>query len=346
MFYARLVSEDTSGRSQLRWIPLANAITPSEARDKLRELQVQRDQAKLVLARSLPRLGDYITRYVSLLAHSGKTSKTISTEKGYLSFWREELGFMQMDKIRPHLISAGLHKLRAQGLMPRSCNLSLTILRNVLRSAKVDGFITAIPTEGLQRFRVEHRPRKLVTPAEVDRLCASAAQATKNAVQFVDYIRFLQFSGCREREALKVRWEDVNFNAGQLTVGAVGGTKNREYRIIDLNSSLEGHLRSMWNRRAPDSDWLFPSPQRGDADLGARTFRESLRLVRAAAGMPSFGFHDLRHHFISYSVMSSIDYMTIARWVGHKDGGVLIGKVYGHLADDHRRRMAQKVCFV
>jgi hypothetical protein len=26
--------------------------------------------------------------------------------------------------------------------------------------------------------------------------------------------------------------------------------------------------------------------------------------------------------------MSGIDYMTIARWVGHKDGGVLIGGLW------------------
>jgi len=39
------------------------------------------------------------------------------------------------------------------------------------------------------------------------------------------------------------------------------------------------------------------------------------------------------------------DFMTIAQWVGHVDGGVLIGKVYGHLANEHRQRMAQLVQF-
>jgi hypothetical protein len=43
--------------------------------------------------------------------------------------------------------------------------------------------------------------------------------------------------------------------------------------------------------------------------------------------------------------MSGIDFMTIAQWVGHVDGGVLIGKVYGHLANEHRQRMAQLVQF-
>jgi hypothetical protein len=43
--------------------------------------------------------------------------------------------------------------------------------------------------------------------------------------------------------------------------------------------------------------------------------------------------------------MSGIDFMTIAKWVGHKDGGMLIGRTYGHLADEHTKRAAQKVSF-
>ena len=37
--------------------------------------------------------------------------------------------------------------------------------------------------------------------------------------------------------------------------------------------------------------------------------------------------------------------MTIARWVGHKDGGVLIGSTYGHLSNDHARAQASRLRF-
>ena len=67
--------------------------------------------------------------------------------------------------------------------------------------------------------------------------------------------------------------------------------------------------------------------------------------IRSGADCPGFGFHDCRHHFISYAVMSGIDYLTIARWVGHKDGGILIGRVYGHLTDVHARKQAQRLQF-
>jgi integrase len=61
--------------------------------------------------------------------------------------------------------------------------------------------------------------------------------------------------------------------------------------------------------------------------------------------MVDFQFHDCRHHFISMCVMGGVDFMTIASWVGHRDGGILIGKVYGHLANEHRKRMAERVAF-
>ncbi len=43
--------------------------------------------------------------------------------------------------------------------------------------------------------------------------------------------------------------------------------------------------------------------------------------------------------------MAGIDFMTIASWLGHKDGGILVGKVYGHLLDEHRQRAAKRVQF-
>jgi hypothetical protein len=41
--------------------------------------------------------------------------------------------------------------------------------------------------------------------------------------------------------------------------------------------------------------------------------------------------------------MAGVDYLSIARWVGHKDGGVLIGKIYGHLNNAHLKEQAAKL---
>lgn len=99
----------------------------------------------------------------------------------------------------------------------------------------------------------------------------------------------------------------------------------------------------MHSRRAPDFAYIFPSLQRGKKDISAKNFRGSLAAVKAMAGLPDFGFHHMRVWFISYGVMSGFDFMTLARWVGHRDNGILIVKTYGDIADTHRKTMAAKL---
>lgn len=45
--------------------------------------------------------------------------------------------------------------------------------------------------------------------------------------------------------------------------------------------------------------------------------------------------HDLRHLFATICIESGVDIPTVSRWLGHRDGGVLAMKVYGHLRNEH-----------
>lgn len=42
---------------------------------------------------------------------------------------------------------------------------------------------------------------------------------------------------------------------------------------------------------------------------------------------------------------AGIGFKVIAGWVGHKDGGVLVAKTYGHLRDEHSTLMATRMTF-
>jgi integrase len=355
-FVARITVEDDAGRKAVKWVPL-EVETTAQAQEEFRTLLVQRSEDRLPHIGRSPQFGAYLDEtYLPRLKTSGKKPDTLVTEIGHLNKWRESIGSVYLDKIRPHHITAHLQKLKINGRANRTCNLALVCLRNLLKNARIDGFIKALPLEGIPWQRVETRARRLYTYKDIKAFCQAAFKTrtdgegktvpvTKNAQEFVDYVRVLALTGAREQEAIKVSWDDVDFDRKLITIGADADTKNRECRHVDFNADLEAHLKEMQGRRAPDSKWLFPSPQRGDKDKRAKTFRESLLLVRDAAKMPNFGFHDCRHHFIGYSVMSGIDFMTIARWVGHKDGGVLIGKVYGHLSNEHAQAQAARLNF-
>jgi integrase len=381
-FVARITVEDDAGRKAVKWVPL-EAESAAQAQDKYRTLLVERGEDRLRHVGRCPKFSDYIDQtYEKRLAASGKKPDTLVTERVHLKQLRESIGHLSLDKIRPYHVTSHLQKLKESGKANRTCNLALVVVRNVLKNAKIDGFIKSLPVDGIPWQRREIKARRLYTREDVDLFCQAALIASKNGAEFGDYVRLLALCGAREQETIKLRWADVDFEHKLLTIGADADTKNREARRVDFNTELETHLKAMHARRAPDSEWLFPSPQRGELDKHAKTFRESLLLTRAASGwicqdckavtfgkgtpkacpqcqgarleakewalpehLQRFGFHDCRHHFISYAVMSGIDYMTIARWVGHKDGGILIGKVYGHLSNEHAQAQAARLNF-
>ena len=344
MFVARITTEDEAGRKKLDWVPLA-AKSGAEAQAELRKLLTEREENRRRHIGRSPHFAAYLdATYLPQLPASGKKPATITTEKAHYNRWRASLGHLRLDKIRPSHSLDALNKMKAVRAT-RTGNVALICLRHVLKAAKRDGYLKTLPTEDIPWLPTETKSRRLSTLAEIELICAAALTASKNGQQLADFLRFLAFCGGREQECLKIRWEDVDFARGIVTIGAEGDTKNRSVRRVDMNPALEAHLKDMATRRAPDSQWLFPSPQRGERDAHALTFRESLILARAAAGMESFGFHDCRHFFVSYCVMAGIDYMTIARWVGHRDGGILIGKVYGHLSNEHTQRQAQRINF-
>ena len=91
--------------------------------------------------------------------------------------------------------------------------------------------------------------------------------------------------------------------------------------------------------------------KRGEADF----FGKPVMLVHECQGaidtackklnIARITHHDLRHLFATRCIESGVDIPTVSRWLGHKDGGALAMKVYGHLRDSHSTAMAQKVRF-
>jgi integrase len=62
-------------------------------------------------------------------------------------------------------------------------------------------------------------------------------------------------------------------------------------------------------------------------------------------GVAHLTHHDLRHLFATRCIENGVDVPTVSRWLGHRDGGVLAMKVYGHLRNQHSASMAKLVNF-
>jgi integrase len=68
--------------------------------------------------------------------------------------------------------------------------------------------------------------------------------------------------------------------------------------------------------------------------------RQALANACAKTGVPKIGHHDLRHLFSARAIEAQIPIPTVARWLGHKDGGVLLMRTYSHPLDAHFNAMA------
>ena len=196
---------------------------------------------------------------------------------------------------------------------------------------------------------------------------------------FHDYLRLLQHAGGREQETTMQCWSFVTwsraakhdgdggrkFKKGDHIPGNLffpgenakaGGGEPADDRRVGLHADLEAHLKAMYERRDPSTDWMFPA-RSGEGhtlrynkqlDRVKKELREKYCGDHPGTEKQSFWFDRItfqwfRHYFISHCVMAGIDYKTIAYWVSHRDGGVLIGKLYGHLDTTHSEEMTDKL---
>jgi integrase len=223
---------------------------------------------------------------------------------------------------------------------PTRYNNTLAGLRHVFEVAKEAGIIYRNPAEKLERVKV--RAKQLTLPSGdqflqlVDVVEHAGAWCSRDCA---DFVRGLAFTGCRKGEAGQITWRDVDFDAGEIVVRGdrETGTKNWELRRVPL---------------IPDARTLFQRmrSERQGEPLDAKVFRVSecqKALDRACKkiGADRITHHDLRHLFATRCIESGVDIPTVSRWLGHKDGGALAMKTYGHLRREHSIAQAQRVTF-
>lgn len=218
------------------------------------------------------------------------------------------------------------------GISASTVNTELVVAHKFFEWAVRRGHAKSNPVKGVKRLKANKPERKFLTNDEINRLCA-----VSTCVGFVAYIKFLQYTGAREAEALRVKWADVDFQNRRVCIGSDGLSKNGKSRHVDFSEALRAHLESWYRPEFGGSSLVFPST--------TRAMRSELERARQKAGLPSVGFHDLRRHFVSQCVMCGIDFATISKWIGHSDGGALLARKYAFLADGFTAKQALRVNF-
>ena len=244
-------------------------------------------------------------------------------------------------------------------LCNRSINLELTLLRSLFKFAIECNFANENPAKAVTNMK-EHRDEKWIsTPEELQRFVDEAGKTT-SAVVFVPWIWFRVYTGTRPKESVFVEWQDIDFQNNRISIRPKPGNqlKNATVRYVEIHPELKPILlewKKTWHEtlakrheRYPDEpfpphDWVFFN--RHNMTQQAQSFNTCFEQARIAANLPELTCHGFRHYFISHAVMSGVNFLTIAKWVGHKNTK-MIEEVYGHLRPVFRQEQMNMVSFV
>ena len=180
----------------------------------------------------------------------------------------------------------------------------------------------------LLRVRIKQKELQLPEPSQFHELVGNLRKKSGGWSERIgDLIEFLAYSGLRIRsEALWVTWEDIDWQRKEIIVRGhpETGTKNSDIRRVPIIADMDNLLKR-----------LQTDPPQTGRILEIARCHEALARACKEIGIPRLTHHDLRHLFATRCIESGVDVPTVARWLGHKDGGSLALRTYGHLRNEH-----------
>ena len=198
------------------------------------------------------------------------------------------------------------------GLVPEGCNPCRSVVKYPIRKR--------------ERFLTDKEFTRLGTvldEAEAEGEISASAVAT---------IRLLMLTGCRKREILCLRWEDVALDGNELRLseGKTGA------RVVPLSPSAVKLLAGL--PRIEGNPWVIPGRKPG---AHMSNVDQAWQAVRAKAGLEDVRIHDLRHSYASRALALGESLPMIGKLLGHSQ--VETTARYAHLARDSVQEAAERI---
>ena len=244
------------------------------------------------------------------------------------------LGQLDVEQVRHSDIVSfytGLHE------MPTVANRTADILAHMFRLADAWGWRPSgrNPCQGMKRFKVPRHRERFLTREELARFgeAVRAAPAERLAsTHAAAAILLLLLTGCRRNEILGLRWDDLNFDSGEIRLR----DSKTGPRMVPMPSAAANVFRGL--ARTPDNRFVFPGKKKG---THLHNLNESWDRVRKRAGLDGVRLHDLRHTYASRALALGHSLPMIGDLLGHRM--VSTTARYAHLERNAVREAAAEV---
>lgn len=242
-------------------------------------------------------------------------------------------GHKMPGELRTLEIDAFRNKLTKAGKAPQTVKHILGLLQRLIRFGVKKGVCPAPnPSElTIEMPLVDNKKTEKMTQEQLHSyLAAIAKEPDPNAAAF---LLLALATGVRKGALMALRWDDVDFEKGFLTLRGETAKKQKTENIPLSQSAisiLNGIQRS-------DNPFIFPGKDGGQR----KVFRKIAERVKKNAGLPDDfrPLHGLRHAFASFLASSGkVDLYTLQKLLTH--GSPQMTQRYAHLADEALARAA------
>ncbi len=336
-------------------------LTAYEARKKARELlaaaRLGEDPAgKRSKNRDVSTFREFSERYLSEEADIKLKERTVANYRIYFrKHANPRIGALKLNMVTKADI-ARLHRLIGKD-KPATANRVVEVISSLYRYAETAGEVEEgfNPTRGIKHFRERTRERFLsmdelqrlgVTlrlaetrglPWDVDEKKPTAkhhAKLENRQTAFSPYviaaIRLLLFTGCRLREILHMKWEDIDFDRGLLVLPESKTGK----RFVVLNGPALNVLNGL--DRFSSYVIMADNPDKPRSDLKRPWDR-----ITKHAGLQGLRIHDLRHSFASVGAAGGMGLPIVGKLLGHTQAQTTAR--YAHLDNDPLKRASERI---
>lgn len=142
-------------------------------------------------------------------------------------------------------------------------------------------------------------------------------------------------TGMRLGEILNLTWNQIYIANTVDPFIEIDKSKNNNKRFIHLNDPVISLLNSL--PKVPE--FVFLGTRGKPLKSVKKPFKRALRMAK----ITNFRFHDLRHTFASYYLMSGGDLLSLKEILGHKS--LKMVERYAHLASKYKRKMLNNLTF-
>lgn len=337
----------------------AYARTREEAREKLKALHrklddgVSLDSGKVKLAEFLERwLFDYVAQRVRPATYR-------SYEVKVRKYVAPALGHISLEKLTVRHVEAMLSKQLADGASPRSVHHHRQVLRAALNVAARWGLVSKNVAALAMPPTVPTREVRPLSPSD-----AKALLAAIKGDRFEAIFTVALASGLRQSEALGLRWSDIDFDSGLLSVQRTLQRANGAYRFFEpktvrsrrtlvmpraVAQCLREHRsRQLSERLQAGSIWegekwgeLVFCTATG-APQSNHTLTRRLRKILREAALPEMTYHELRHGAASLMAAQGVPPRICMEILGHSQISTTM-EIYAHVAPELQREAAERM---